>query len=413
MALSKAADMARSNASLLEEIKSELDEQYKALQIEFETGVNDLALENQETAIKVQVFSIACLIIVGVLTWFIVTGIRNDLAKIIGKMQDISSGQGDLTARLEHNKNDELKALVDHFNQFVETLHANISSVVENIVSLKAISQELTHTNSATQSLSQEQLHSVEEVASAVSQMSEVAIDIAGNATDTAGAVGNALKSSKQGSDFVQETIVAINNLVTDVKSAADVVSDLNNSTKNAESILDAINSIAEQTNLLALNAAIEAARAGEQGRGFAVVADEVRTLASRTQTSTQEIKRVLELLQSQTNVAMEIISTSVVNAEQCTARSNDAEASLSQVIDNVSDVEQRNELIAAATEQQGQTTQQIENHLLQIRDMSHKTAESIGSVNQVAQEIERIEVNLASVTAQFKISSKVNLVIS
>ncbi|WP_162618048.1 methyl-accepting chemotaxis protein [Shewanella halifaxensis] len=405
--------MARSNASLLEEIKSELDEQYKALQIEFETGVNDLALENQETAIKVQVFSIACLIIVGVLTWFIVTGIRNDLAKIIGKMQDISSGQGDLTARLEHNKNDELKALVDHFNQFVETLHANISSVVENIVSLKAISQELTHTNSATQSLSQEQLHSVEEVASAVSQMSEVAIDIAGNATDTAGAVGNALKSSKQGSDFVQETIVAINNLVTDVKSAADVVSDLNNSTKNAESILDAINSIAEQTNLLALNAAIEAARAGEQGRGFAVVADEVRTLASRTQTSTQEIKRVLELLQSQTNVAMEIISTSVVNAEQCTARSNDAEASLSQVIDNVSDVEQRNELIAAATEQQGQTTQQIENHLLQIRDMSHKTAESIGSVNQVAQEIERIEVNLASVTAQFKISSKVNLVIS
>ncbi|MCL1051781.1 methyl-accepting chemotaxis protein [Shewanella abyssi] len=406
MPLSEAAGMAKNNSILLGSINNSLKLQYKTQQSQFDELVNNLAFENDYVAKKIQITTALCLIIIVILAGVIITGIKNDLEKIINKMKDISSGQGDLTARLEHNKNDELKDLVDHFNLFVEKLHQNISSVMSNIVSLKDISQKLTQTNTMTQSLSREQLRSIEEVASAVSQMSEVAQDIAGNATNTAGAVSNALTLSRQGSDFVQETIGAINYLVTDVKDVVDVVSELSSSTKSAESILYSINSIAEQTNLLALNAAIEAARAGEQGRGFAVVADEVRTLASRTQISTKEIQQVLEQLQSQTSVAMKLISGSVVNAEQCTNRSNEAESALLKIMDNVSDVELRNELVAAATEEQGQTTLQIERHLLSIRDLSHKTAESVDLANKVAIDIQKIEENLASVTAQFKVNS-------
>ncbi|WOT04560.1 methyl-accepting chemotaxis protein [Shewanella youngdeokensis] len=404
--LSDAAVLAKKNSALLESINTALNQQYSAQQTKVNKVVTELAQKNENINVQIQITTVVCLLIILLLAWFIINGIKNDLEKIINKMKDISSGQGDLTARLEYHKKDELKDFVDHFNLFVENLHGNISSVLSNVNSLEAISKNLIQTNSVTQSLSQEQLSSIEEVASAVSQMSEVAQDIAGNATDTAGAVNNALGLSKQGNDFVQETKVAINNLVADVKAVVDVVSELNSSTKNAESILHSINSIAEQTNLLALNAAIEAARAGEQGRGFAVVADEVRTLASRTQISTKEIQQVLEQLQSQTNVAMKLISGSVINAEACTDRSNDAESALSKVMKNVIDVEQRNELVAAATEEQGQTTLEIENHLLSIRDMSHKTADSVEQANKVAVDIQSIEENLALITAQFKVNA-------
>ncbi|MGL4712375.1 MAG: methyl-accepting chemotaxis protein [Shewanella sp.] len=320
-------------------------------------------------------------------------------------MKDIASGDGDLRVRLDYSKDDELKELVTYFNQFVAKLHDNISNVVTNTHVLSSISTNLTQENRNAKAVSEQQLMAMDEVASAVLQMTHVAADISHNAHDTARAVSDAMALSQTGAASVLETQHSLELLVTDVNKTAEVVAELNESTKNAESILLAINSIAEQTNLLALNAAIEAARAGEQGRGFAVVADEVRTLASRTQTSTKEIQAVLESLQTKADIAMSIIRNSLNNAELCNQKSLEAETTIKQVAVNMADIDQRNELIAAATEEQGQTTKEMESHVLNIQNMSHQTANSLTRLDEMARSIETVKVQLIRVTEQFKTS--------
>lgn len=207
------------------------------------------------------------------------------------------------------------------------------------------------------------------------------------------------------GEQQVKSTILAVQELTHDVSNASLVVKQLNDNTQSAGSILESISSIAEQTNLLALNAAIEAARAGEQGRGFAVVADEVRTLASRTQSSTQEIQSVLLQLQDQAKTASSIISDSVVKAETCVEKSIVAENSLQKITSDIIEISQRNESIAAATEEQEQTSTRIETFVEEIRKMAEGTSNSVQQVDAVAQDIQKVTRNLSTLTGHFKVS--------
>ncbi|WP_084631146.1 methyl-accepting chemotaxis protein [Ferrimonas senticii] len=396
---------AQQNASLLEGIQAQLAGQYQQQTSRFEQTVSELEQQNASSA---QGVLIACIATAGVI---LVLGIglaqttRHNLAVVTAKLQAIASGDGDLTAHIDYQRNDEIAPLVAHINQFIGTLHGNIKAIVDNTHSLEQVSQSLQQGNQATLVASQQQLDGIDEVALAVSQMSSAAQEIAGNANDTAQAMEAAASLSQQGNQFVHQTIEAMHLLVTDVQQVSAVVDTLNRSTRDAESILDAINAIAEQTNLLALNAAIEAARAGEQGRGFAVVADEVRTLASRTQSSTKEIQQVLAQLQQQADAAMTIINGSVSSAEQCTAQSAQAEQALQQVQRNVADVADRNARIATATEEQGQSTQQIDHHLQQLSAMARNTADNIDAVDKAVGTIGQIGGQLAAVTSQFKIN--------
>ena len=404
ISLSEVAILAAESNQLLDQLKQDVSDFRDAREQDFQSSVIQLEETNSQAKTMMRSFGGIALFLVSIVGWLVFSGIKKDLDTITHKMYDIAQGDGDLTARLIHEKNDELRGLSDAFNLFVEKLQKNITETISNVTQLNDISQTLVTASGTTSSLSAKQHQSVEEVSNSLSQLSDAARNIAQNANDASTAAHSAIEQALLGEKQVQSTITSVKELTVDVNAASEVVTQLDSSTQSAGSILDSINAIAEQTNLLALNAAIEAARAGEQGRGFAVVADEVRTLAARTQTSTQEIQTVLAELQDRAKEAVNIISNSADKATSCVEESLLAEQSLQRITSDVREITERNEMIAAATEEQEQTSSSIDDNVDEINAMAEGTEKSVGEVNTVAQHIDQVTGNLSQLTNQFKV---------
>lgn len=402
--LSQVAALATKSNQLLNKLKSNVSAFRDARADDFQRSVIQLQKSNASATNTMQLFGFIALFLVSIVGWLVFSGIKKDLNTITNKLNDIAQGEGDLTARLVHDKNDELKGLSTAFNLFIDKLQKNITETIANVMQLNDISHTLVSASTITSSLSKKQNQSVEEVSQSLSQLSEAARNIAQNANDASIAARSAIEQALLGEKQVQSTILSVKELTEDVNTASQVVIQLDSRTQSAGSILDAINAIAEQTNLLALNAAIEAARAGEQGRGFAVVADEVRTLAARTQTSTQEIQKVLAELQDHAKQAVSIIANSADKASSCVEESLLAEQSLQLITSDVKEITERNDMIAAATEEQNQTSRNIDKNVSEINEMSEGTATNIGEINEVAQQIDQVTGNLSKLTNQFKV---------
>lgn len=337
-----------------------------ALGLMMDKNVLNAPLVSLGTNIIIAVFillSIAVLIAVQVTRFLL-----KDLRRVSDSMAQIAQGEGDLTQRLTASSKDEIAVLVDNFNKFVVLLHGTISHL-KKIGHELASQASIAHDSSQNSSLKlEEQQHNISMVATAIHQMSQATQEIANNATNTAINADETVAAGNIGQTQVLKSQESIRTLATDIQEVANVINDLSKNADGINTILTTISGIAEQTNLLALNAAIEAARAGEQGRGFAVVADEVRVLSQRTYSSIEEIQKMIESLQKITKDAVGKIQLSHTRANNSVEDVNQAKDSLDKIQQSVATINDRAAQIATATEEQTSVTEEVNQNTTDIQ---------------------------------------------
>lgn len=324
------------------------------------------------------------------------------LSKVSQALAHIAQGNGDLTQRIEIESKDEVGTLAENFNLFVHSQHQLITQIrqVAHELDQKA-DQSLGNSHEAAKEL-QVQQQEVTMVATAVTQMASATNEIASNAENTAAAAQQSSTSSLQGQSLVDNTRQSINLLADEVTQATDVIGDLSRHAHSISSILSTIQGIAEQTNLLALNAAIEAARAGEQGRGFAVVADEVRVLSRRTQDSTQEIHQTIETLQKTTSRAVSLMQTSQSLAANSVTDVNEATNAIGEITQAVALISDMASQIATAAEEQTQVTNEITQNTVAIKDVTDEISLAAAESLQQAQDLKLQAKSLNNLVATF-----------
>ncbi len=327
--------------------------------------------------------SLTTMLIIGVLIavagllaiWLISRRITRPLRDMVVMLDNIGQGEGDLTQRLHIDSRNELGQIATGFNTFLTRLQGMISEVVGSVQKVSDASEHTADIAIRTDKGVQTQLAEIELVATAVHEMTATAQDVARNATQAAEAASHADRAANQGRHIVQDTGATITELAGEIGRAVDVVQTLARDSENIDAILVTIRSIAEQTNLLALNAAIEAARAGEQGRGFAVVADEVRNLAQKTQQATGEIQQMIQQLQNGTRDVVQVMEQSQSRTQRSVEQADAAAEALQAITQAVSLINDMNNQIASAAEEQSAVAEDINRNVTNIGQVAQDVA--------------------------------------
>ena len=311
---------------------------------------------------------------------------------------------GDLSTRLSLRGNDEMQVIASDFNSMAEKFEALVQQIMSATSQLAAASEEVAVISQESSANLNNQRAETEQVATAMNEMSATVQEVARNAGDASGAAANADNEAKAGNSIVQQASHSIDQLANEVENAASVIQKLAQDSDSIGTVLTVIKGIAEQTNLLALNAAIEAARAGEQGRGFAVVADEVRTLAGRTQESTQEIEAMIDKLQTGAKNAVTAMEIGREKASVGVEQTKQAGEALAAITRAVTTINEMNTQIASAAEEQSATTEEMNKNIININQLADETANSAAQSTAASDELSRLATDLQNLVSQFKI---------
>ena len=338
------------------------------------------------------------------LMWLTASGVTRPINSVATMLKAIASGDGDLTQRLNYSKQDELGELVSWFNRFLDKLQPTIAQIKQSITDARGTADQSSAIARQTSEGMQVQFREIDQVATASNEMSATAHDVANSASNAASAARGADQSARDGMSIIERSTRDINQLAEEVSKAVTEVEALAVNSEQIGSVLEVIRSIAEQTNLLALNAAIEAARAGESGRGFAVVADEVRNLAKRTQDSVEEIRLVIERIQTGTRGVVATMHSSQTQAHNNAGQIQQAVQALGKISEAVTVISDMNLQIASAAEQQSAVAEEVNRNVSAIRTVTETLTEQATESAQISSQLNSLATHQMKLMDQFRV---------
>jgi len=393
-------------AEKVEAEEEKIDHELESLLVELEKFTEEAILQaehDEQTALRLLIIiAVISMVVGGGMAFLIIRSLIKSIQLAVKGAENISSG--DLTQEVEVHGNDEMGQLLTALSTMRNNLYNMVTQMNDSSTQLAAASEELAAVSEETNQNLNNQQSEVEQAATAINEMTATIQEVARNAASTSETAYSTNVATVEGQNVVKQTVNSISQLASDIENASDVIHQLETHSENIGGVLDVIKNIAEQTNLLALNAAIEAARAGEQGRGFAVVADEVRTLASRTQESTQEIEAMIEKLQSGSREAVQAMEGSRKQATESVEYANTAGSALQTITESVSLISDMSTQIATAAEEQATVADEINRNITSVSDLGSQTAAGAHETTASSEELARLATGLQELIAQFKV---------
>jgi len=388
---------------LTRKIESDLGSMVERLKEVITETSNELQNEASSASTKILIGMVIGVLVGIIIAFFMARMITFPINDAVHAMEDLAEGEGDLTRRLNDKGKSEIALMAKGFNSFAGKVQALVSQVATGVENLSNVVSDVSNIVDQTQVGSQQTRQQTEQVATAITEMTATVQEVASNANLAADSAQQADDNAIAGQKVVGDTVSSINALAAEIETGANVINKLSQDAQSIGSVLDVIKGIAEQTNLLALNAAIEAARAGEQGRGFAVVADEVRTLASRTQESTTEIESMIESLQVQASAAVEAITQGQEKAKDSVQNASNAGNALNEITNSVATITSMNIQIATASEEQSAVAEEINQNVVNISHVADENAQASNQLSSSSDDLAQLANELQKLVSQFK----------
>lgn len=401
--------LAQGKTHIAEQLAEKVEQEEENLDNELESLLTEIGAFTEASAVRavkheqaaasmLSIVSVVSVIFGVLVSWYI----TNFIVKAIRKA--IVTASGDLTQAIDVDSTDEVGELLLAMNGMRKKLLDMLSQITGTTSQLSTASEEMSAITAQSSAVIQQQRSETEQVATAMNEMTATVQEVAGNISNTAMAASEANDHSVNGSQVVGQAVEQINKLADQIEHASQTIHELEQHSEAISSVMDVITGIAEQTNLLALNAAIEAARAGEQGRGFAVVADEVRTLAGRTQESTVEINLMIEKLQTGSRQAVKVMKQSQEQASTAVAHASESGSAFTTIANAVTRINSMSAQIASAAEEQGTVSEEINKNIVQINDMANQTASGAEETSVASKDLARMATELQGIVSQFAV---------
>jgi len=404
------ADMGQAQTSMkkskesLQQLEKELTQTRDESRSDFINAVKEVNARSDKVLVAGLVMGVIVMVLLIGIAFWVARMVTADIKDVAKSLEDIASGEADLTIQLKSKGKDEVGELVRWFNTFVQRLRGIIGEVVNSTSHLAAAAEEMSNIVMQAKEGAGHQQQETEQLASATNEMTATIESMAQYASEAAQAAQQADQESVGGKNVVAGTIETIDALVSEVEATSSAIHKLEQESTNIGKVLDVIRDIADQTNLLALNAAIEAARAGEQGRGFAVVADEVRVLAQRSSQSTSEIREIIERLQSEARDAVQVMQSGREKAKESASQAGQAGNALEVITSKVSGINKMNTEIALTAAQQSSVAEEINRNITNINNIAQETAEGAGQTATASEELAGLAMRLQGLVGQFKV---------